>query len=50
MFAANWEERLSCDETDVINVNSEIFARFLFSRNFRENKILAILHNHSVVY
>ena len=36
-------------------VNSEIFARVLFSRNFayakfRENKILAKWRNHSVVY
>ena len=36
-------------------VNSDIFARVLFSRNFayakfRENKILAKCRNHSVVY
>ena len=36
-------------------VNSVIFARTLFSRNFacakfRENKTLAKWHNHSVVY
>ena len=36
-------------------VNSEIFARTLFSRNFayakfRENKTLAKWQNHSVVY
>ena len=36
-------------------VNSEIFAMVLFSRNFayakfRENKILTIWRNHSVVY
>ena len=36
-------------------VNSEFFARVLFSRNFayskfRENKILAKCRNHSVVY
>ena len=33
-------------------VNSEIFARVLFSRNakFRENKFLTNWRNHSVVY
>ena len=36
-------------------VNSEIFARVSFSRNFayakfRENKILAKWRNHSIVY
>ena len=37
------------------NVNSDIFARILFSGNlpyakFRENKVLAKCQNHSVVY
>ena len=39
----------------LVTVNPEFFARILFSRNFayakfRENKILAKLRNHSVVY
>ena len=38
-----------------VNVNSEIFARDLFSRNFayakfRENKILVKWWNHSFIY
>ena len=38
-----------------VTVDSEIFARVLFSRNFayakfRENKILAKPRNHSVIY
>ena len=43
---------ISVRKTRSINVNSEIFARILFSRNFayfRENKILEKWRNHSVV-
>ena len=46
------------DKLEVVHlgtVNSEIFMRVLFSRNFayakfRENNILAKCQNHSVVY
>ena len=51
LFFRYWQSQLP----EWATVNSEIFARFLFSRNFayakfHENKILAILRNHSVVY
>ena len=41
--------------SQLITVNSEIFARTLFSRNFayakfREKKTLAKCQNHSIVY
>ena len=41
--------------SDIYTVNSDIFAKVLFSRNFayakfRENKVLAKSRNHSVVY
>ena len=44
------------NRSDINTVNSEIFARVLFSRNFayaakfRENKTLAKWRNHSVIY
>ena len=49
------EAVLKVINTDSDTVNSEIFARVLFSRNFayakfRENKILAKWRNHSVNY
>ena len=47
--------KFSQGKPKIITVNSEIFARTLFSRNFanakfRENKTLAKWQNHSVVY
>ena len=55
---ATWRRShgLKSDPTDLnITVNSEIFARVLFSRNFayakfRENKILTNWKNHSIVF
>ena len=55
-----FNEKQHINETVLLNVrndtvNSEIFVRVLYSRNFayakfRENKIVAEWRNHSVVY
>ena len=51
----DWMSRPAAHEDVLYTVNSEIFARTLFSRNFayakfRENKTLAKWQNHSAVY
>ena len=48
-------EELYTSDTNESSVNSEIFARVLFSRNFayaefRENKILEKWRNYSLLY